>query len=98
MTIMTNFNRSAVSQVREHYDTITDEVVAPSNLSFAWGNVFEIARTNAWIAVVAILLVTGITTSTGVANASSQDENTITTYQEGETIYGFGSATIGGGN
>ena len=98
MTIMTNFNRSSVSQVREHYDSIADAVVAPTNLSFAWGNVFDIVRKNAWIAVVAILLVTGISTSTGVANASSQDENSLISYQVEDTVYGFGSATIGGGN
>lgn len=83
---------SSVRETRRLLDA--QPAVAPA-VSFAWENVFEIVIKNAWVAVLAILLTTGITVTTGVANAAPEVSSTISF--DADTNSGFGSAIIGGG-
>lgn len=84
------------SSVRETRRLLDAQPAFTAAASFAWENVFEIVIKNAWIAVLAILLATGITVTTGVANAAPEVSNTISF--DADTNSGFGSAIIGGGN
>lgn len=90
---MSYLNTSSVREVRRAYDYPT---IVPPALSFTWENVFEIITKTWWIAVLAILALTGVSVSTGVANAAPEVSNTISF--DADTNSGFGSAIIGGGN
>lgn len=83
------------SSVRETRRLLDAQPAFTPAASFAWENVFEIITKTWWIAVLAILALTGVSVSTGVANAAPDVSNTISF--DAETNSGFGSAIIGGG-